>query len=301
MTEAEILQAELRQHREHYRKNPDELRVDIKWRATQRRATAHTPFSPAMLSKPSQSRVGKFQGERFGRLVVVERLATTRPNRAALWRCRCDCGNERVLDTNRLRKPVRSSEHYCSMMCPLYAGAKQTRAQVHVGERFGRLTVMQRVERPRQDVAWWLCRCDCGNERVQYTYQLRHPMRVAQLFCGIACPLYDGPASSKRNLLTYVNPRTDMRDRRFGTLVVSTRAHTDPARRAQGSCPGGQWHVRCDCGKQTTRTGHRLRRHGQRQYCGRTCPLRTLIMRRSLPVPQVVLVRAVLAHARRHA
>lgn len=34
-------------------------------------------------------------GERFGRLVVLER-AGTNDRGASLWRCRCDCGNEKV-------------------------------------------------------------------------------------------------------------------------------------------------------------------------------------------------------------
>ena len=35
------------------------------------------------------------------------------------------------------------------------------------GQRFGRLTVIQRTEAPgpyyTYGGAWWLCRCDCGN------------------------------------------------------------------------------------------------------------------------------------------
>lgn len=30
-------------------------------------------------------------------------------------------------------------------------------------QRFGRLTVVQRVENPSQKQSWWLCKCDCGN------------------------------------------------------------------------------------------------------------------------------------------
>ncbi|MQA17456.1 MAG: hypothetical protein GEV09_26155, partial [Pseudonocardiaceae bacterium] len=45
-------------------------------------------------------------GQRFGRLVVVERAANYiyRPNvQFAQWRCRCDCGAETVAQGNRLR------------------------------------------------------------------------------------------------------------------------------------------------------------------------------------------------------
>lgn len=41
-------------------------------------------------------------GERYGRLVVIERAGTDR-NRNALWRCRCDCGNEKVISGKCLK------------------------------------------------------------------------------------------------------------------------------------------------------------------------------------------------------
>ena len=40
--------------------------------------------------------------QRFGRLVVVEFMGVS-PKREALWRCHCDCGNEKVLPSYRLR------------------------------------------------------------------------------------------------------------------------------------------------------------------------------------------------------
>lgn len=39
------------------------------------------------------------------------------------------------------------------------------------GKRYGRLTVIERAERPLRTTktcAWWLCRCDCGEEVVIY-------------------------------------------------------------------------------------------------------------------------------------
>lgn len=41
-------------------------------------------------------------GERFTRLVVIERLGTTRSQKR-LWRCRCDCGNDVSAATGSLR------------------------------------------------------------------------------------------------------------------------------------------------------------------------------------------------------
>src|SRR5262252_8515840 len=41
-------------------------------------------------------------GQRFGRLVAVERVENNRHNHA-VWRWRCDCGNETVLPTGAVR------------------------------------------------------------------------------------------------------------------------------------------------------------------------------------------------------
>lgn len=41
-------------------------------------------------------------GQRFGRLVVVERAGTSR-NRQAMWRCRCDCGKKIAVQGYHLR------------------------------------------------------------------------------------------------------------------------------------------------------------------------------------------------------
>ena len=37
------------------------------------------------------------------------------------------------------------------------------------GKKFGRLTVIRKVEKPknlRKKAAYWLCRCDCGNDEI---------------------------------------------------------------------------------------------------------------------------------------
>lgn len=41
-------------------------------------------------------------GQRFGRLVVLERAENNRYGKTR-WKCRCDCGNERVIEGNSLR------------------------------------------------------------------------------------------------------------------------------------------------------------------------------------------------------
>lgn len=47
-------------------------------------------------------------GRRFGRLVVLKRFGSS-PNGGARWLCKCDCGNEKVVDGVRLRDGETSS------------------------------------------------------------------------------------------------------------------------------------------------------------------------------------------------
>lgn len=43
-----------------------------------------------------------------------------------------------------------------------------------IGERFGRLAVLERVESDKHGRTRWLCRCDCGTERVANRLSLRN-------------------------------------------------------------------------------------------------------------------------------
>lgn len=50
-------------------------------------------------------RVKDIKGQRFNMLVVLGRGALYK-NRAILWRCKCDCGNERLIDGTTLRRDL---------------------------------------------------------------------------------------------------------------------------------------------------------------------------------------------------
>lgn len=52
------------------------------------------------------------------------------------------------------------------------------------GKRFGKLTVINRIEDKRNG-AWWLCRCDCGKEKVIKGQSLRDGLSHS-CGCGIA-------------------------------------------------------------------------------------------------------------------
>lgn len=55
-------------------------------------------------------------GQRFGRLVVLERIPTPKfyANRHVWWRCKCDCGNLYETSIHNLRTRCRSCGCYRS-------------------------------------------------------------------------------------------------------------------------------------------------------------------------------------------
>lgn len=93
-------------------------------------------------------------GMRSGLVTAVEPTGERR-NGNVIWRCRCDCGRELYAEAYKItRQRVKS--------CGCVRGQK--RRKELAGQRFGRLTVVQRLDEKRGSNYVWLCRCDCGNE-----------------------------------------------------------------------------------------------------------------------------------------
>ena len=72
-----------------------------------------------------------------------------------LWRCRCDCGNEVLVEAAQLASGNRKS---CG--CLSHPPLKDFQ-----GKRFGRLTVVEYAGK-KAGMHRWKCVCDCGKETV---------------------------------------------------------------------------------------------------------------------------------------
>lgn len=99
-------------------------------------------------------------GETFGSLTVIERdLSYTKTTK---WICRCKCGNEISAFASNLKlgrtKSCGCSQHLCD--------------DIH-GQKFARLTVLERVS-SRRSGTLWKCRCDCGNEVIVLASSLKN-------------------------------------------------------------------------------------------------------------------------------
>ena len=118
-------------------------------------------------------------GKRFGRLVVLKRSGQRAPNNQLMWECRCDCGNIVVKRGDALRSGQTLSCGCLAHEAHLKAGVNLQRHRVSkvidlTGQRFGRLTVIERGPNSPHGSARWYCKCDCGKETLTTTAKLRN-------------------------------------------------------------------------------------------------------------------------------
>ena len=102
------------------------------------------------------------------------------------------------------------------------------------GQRFGRLTVLHRVQRTDRKGVWWLCKCDCGGEKIVETAKLRHGVTRS---CGC---LADESKRNRAHSATH-GKFDDLTGRRFGHLTVLARDTATPTGHIR-------WKCQCDCG-----------------------------------------------------
>ena len=112
-------------------------------------------------------------GRRFGQLTVVERAGRDH-RRAAMWACRCECGEATTARGRDLRAGERTSCGHESRLIDM------------AGQTFGWWAVQGRAEnlpvhgQPYGETAWH-CRCRCGTERAVAANNLR---RGRSMSCG---------------------------------------------------------------------------------------------------------------------
>lgn len=103
-------------------------------------------------------------GKRFSNLTVLEELETK--NRRRQFKCKCDCGNECIVELSNLNKG-RQKSCGCTRNKNAVEG-KQKKAQLtdpQQGDKFGKLTVVGKeiiLDKKNINRTYFNCKCECG-------------------------------------------------------------------------------------------------------------------------------------------
>lgn len=106
-----------------------------------------------------------------------------------------------------------------------------SRLKNEIGNRYGKLVVIERAENNSSGNAMWKCQCDCGGMAVVSGTDLRRKHTIS---CG--CHLFE--ARHKDTLI----------GRRFGKLVVLSRDEEYEKTYFNGKHSLSYWKCKCDCG-----------------------------------------------------
>lgn len=171
-------------------------------------------------------------GYHVGKLTVAE-PTSERKSGYTVWRCRCGCGGEILLDTRTLQ---RGTVQDCGCETVVKPGQRDI-----TGQRFGRLTALYPTgARGKGGSLIWRCQCDCGGE--------------------VDAPLHQLTAGYRKSCGCLSRPsRKDFVGKRFGRLVVQKYA---------GKWEGlHRWLCLCDCGNETV-VGQTALQSGKTKSCG---------------------------------
>ena len=123
-------------------------------------------------------------GMKWGRLTAI--AFTRRVGTIYYWIFKCDCGKEKELNVSDVK-----SGKIRSCGCLVKEAAKMRRISPSInnlnGRRFGRLTVIafHGYSESKKSSALWMCKCDCGKNKVVKGGNLTNKNRSSQtLSCG---------------------------------------------------------------------------------------------------------------------
>lgn len=92
-------------------------------------------------------------GQKFGMLTAIE-PTNKRIQRKVVWKCICDCGNEKMVISNCL---VSGTTKSC--------GCMENELDI-TGNRYGRLiAISPSIKKGKNGLPYWKCVCDCGIEK----------------------------------------------------------------------------------------------------------------------------------------
>ena len=116
----------------------------------------------------------------------------------SMWRCRCKCGKEKLVDGNSLRNGRTKS-------CGSCARKRDGKYKDITGMKFGKLTVVERGEKNKRGRHLWICKCDCGGIKEAEAYDLIRG-KIKSCGCMVQKKNKEEKPESNRRKRTYHNP-----------------------------------------------------------------------------------------------
>ena len=187
-----------------------------------------------------ENRFEDLTGKKFGRLLITGYLGKDNYSQQR-WSYICDCGTVKSISRNSL---LSAGTQSCGCLAK---EINEARAEDLIGQKFGRLTVIDKAER-RGNVIRWKCKCDCGNYTNVDSAALKSERTKS---CGCL----------SRELSQ--NRAADLTGQRFGRLLVIERDISQENRI--------YWLCKCDCQGLTSVRGDSLI-EGNTKSCGCLSP-----------------------------
>lgn len=113
---------------------------------------------------------GSILGQKFGRLLVLEEYLLPQKNgkNQRFCKCKCDCG--RIIETTASHL---KSGHTQSCGCYNKEKVSENTVIKEIGNRYGKLIVIEEAGRDKNGRVLWKCQCDCGNIKIALGKSLR--------------------------------------------------------------------------------------------------------------------------------
>lgn len=125
----------------------------------------------------------------FGRLTVLRKNESYKDkpfNGRFRWDCECNCG--KIINTSGYNL---LAGYRLSCGCLNWLKVVQEKGDI-IGENFGRLTVVDRVENSKNGSARFLCECECGNKKIYRRCDLTGKYKY------VSCGCYSAEATRNR-------------------------------------------------------------------------------------------------------
>lgn len=178
------------------------------------------------------AKLNNLVGQKIDKLLVLEQAASRKKH--TYWKCQCDCGNICEVSGEYLKRTNLPRDCGCSKIKNIKIKKQEEKLNRLVGQRFGKLVVLESTPQRYHNSIVWKCQCDCGNIKYVPTDLLRSGHTKS---CGCLIREVQG---------------NDLTNQRFGKLVALYPC--DYKKRSSII-----WHCRCDCGNECDVESYNLR------------------------------------------